>query len=268
MVSVKQHKIAVLWRGDRESRRAATAQNNRFHRVFEELAALGIHAEPAVYADDFADEVREHLLAVDGVLVWVDPIHEGQTRTVLDGMLRDVASRGPWVSAHPDVILKMGVKEVLHRTKHLGWGTDTHLYRTAADFGDAFPSRLRSAGPRVLKQNRGNGGQGVWKVELVSELAGNAGVVRVLHAQRGSRPEEMPLADFMTRWEAYLAFDGCIVDQPFQPRLPDGMIRCYMGADKVVGFGHQFIRALIPPPGNGGPRRPSTGRCWRPPRGR
>jgi len=42
------------------------------------------------------------------VLVWVDPIHEGQTRTVLDAMLREVASRGPWVSAHPDVILKMG----------------------------------------------------------------------------------------------------------------------------------------------------------------
>ena len=26
------------------------------------------------------------------------------------------------------------------------------------------------------------------------------------------------------------------------------MIRCYMGADKVAGFGHQFIKALIPPP--------------------
>jgi hypothetical protein len=48
------------------------------------------------------------------------PIHEGRTRVVLDQMLRDVATRGPWVSAHPDVILKMGVKEVLHRTKHLG----------------------------------------------------------------------------------------------------------------------------------------------------
>ena len=45
--------------------------------------------------------------------------------------------------------------------------------------------------------------------------------------------------------------DGCIVDQPFQPRLPDGMIRCYMGADKVVGFGHQLIKALIPPPPEG-----------------
>jgi hypothetical protein len=257
MPSVKHYKIAVLWRGDREGRRTATPQNNRFYRVFEELAALGIDAEPAVYDDDIAGEVREQLLAVDGVLVWVDPIHEGKTRSVLDMMLRDVASRGPWVSAHPDVILKMGVKEVLHRTKHLGWGTDTHLYRTAADFIGVFPSRLRSAGPRVLKQNRGNGGQGVWKVELASALAGNASVVRVLHAQRGSKPEEMPLAEFMARCGAYFAYNGCIVDQPFQPRLPEGMIRCYMGVDKVVGFGHQLIKALIPPPPEG-PNSPAA----------
>ena len=251
MANVKQHRIGVLWRGNREARRAATPQNNRYHRVFEELAALGIHAEPAVYADDIADEVSEQLLSVDGVLVWVDPIHEGQTRTVLDAILRDVASRGPWVSAHPDVILKMGVKEVLFRTRHLGWGTDTHLYCTAAEFGDAFPSRLQSAGPRVLKQNRGNGGEGVWKVEVVSRPASKTSVVRVLHARRGSMPEEMPLGEFMTRCEPYFAPNGCIVDQPFQPRLPDGMIRCYMGVDKVVGFGHQFIKALIPPPPEG-----------------
>jgi hypothetical protein len=251
MASMQKLRIAILWRGDREARRAATPQNNRFHRVFEELAALGIQAEPAVYADDLAGEVRDQLLAADGVLVWVDPIHEGQTRTALDAMLRDVASRGPWVSAHPEVILKMGVKEVLHRTKHLGWGTDTHLYRTPAAFRDAFPSRLQSAGPRVIKQNRGNGGQGVWKVELASEPAGEASIVNLLHARRGSVVETIPLGAFMTRCEAYLATDGCIVDQPFQPRLPDGMIRCYMGADKVVGFGHQFIKALIPPPPEG-----------------
>jgi hypothetical protein len=257
MTSVQHYRIAVLWRGDHEARRAATPQNNRYHRVFEELAALGIHAEPAVYADDIADEVRDQLLAVDGVLVWVDPISGGKTRAVLDAMLRDVAARGPWVSAHPDVILKMGVKEVLHRTKHLGWGTDTHLYRTAGDFGEEFLQRLQSAGPRVLKQNRGNDGQGVWKVELVSEPAGEDGVVRVLHARRGSVLEEIPLAEFMKRCEPYFASDGCIVDQPFQRRLPDGMIRCYMGVDKVVGFGHQFIKALIPPPPEG-PDAPSA----------
>ena len=247
----KPYKIAIVWRGDREARQTATPQNNRFYRIFEELAALGLQAEPAVFDENFVDEVHEQLLAVDGVLVWVDPLQEGKTRIVLDALLRDVASRGPWVSAHPDVILKMGVKEVLHRTKHLGWGTDTHLYRTAADFGAGFPQRLQSAGPRVLKQNRGNGGQGVWKVELVSDPGGAASVVCVLHALRGSLPEELPLAEFMARCEPYFASGGCIVDQPFQPRLPDGMIRCYMGADKVVGFGHQYIKALIPPPPEG-----------------
>jgi hypothetical protein len=251
MTTEQTPRVAVLWRGDAEARRTATPQNNRFHRVFAELAKLGIYAEPIVYEDDVVGEIRAQLLKLDGVLVWVDPIHDGKTRTVLDAMLRDVAARGTWVSAHPDVILKMGVKEVLYRTRHLGWGTDTHLYRTAREFGDQFPSRLRSEGPRVLKQNRGNGGQGVWKVEHIASPAGMAPVVRVLHAQRRSVPEEMPLQHFMMRCEAYFTPDGCIVDQPFQKRLPDGMIRCYMGKDKVVGFGHQFIKALIPPPPEG-----------------
>jgi hypothetical protein len=34
-------------------------------------------------------------------------------------------------------------------------------------------------------------------------------------------------------------------------RLKDGMIRCYVGVDKVVGFGHQLIKALLPPPPEG-----------------
>jgi len=134
--------IAIVWRGDREARRNATPANNRFHRIFEELAAVGIHAEPAVYDEEFADEVRAQLLQANGVLVWVDPIHQGKTREGLDPLLREIAARGPWVSAHPDVILKMGVKEVLHRTRHLGWGTDTHLYRNAAEFRASFPGRL------------------------------------------------------------------------------------------------------------------------------
>jgi hypothetical protein len=248
MAAIKRHRIAVVWRGDQEARRSATPENNRFHRIFEALGAVGLHAEPAVYGDDFADEVRAQLLGADGVLVWVDPIHNGQTRTILDAMLRDVALQGPWVSAHPDVILKMGTKEVLHRTKHLGWGTDTHLYRTPEAFRGEFPARLRSSGPRVLKQNRGNAGQGVWKVALGSGTDGSDCIVDVLHARRGSVPEVLTLDQFMTRCDAYLMPGGCIVDQPFQPRLPDGMIRCYMGKDKVVGFGHQFIKALIPPP--------------------
>ncbi len=253
MTAKAPFKLAVLWAGDRAARTSATPHNNRYRHIFDELAALGIQAEPAVYADDMASEVREQLLRVDGVLVWVNPIFDGGNRAMLDAMLRDIAAKGIWVSAHPDAILKMGTKEILHKTKHLGWGTDTQLYRTAEEFRDAFPSALGSSGPRVLKQNRGNGGQGVWKVELRSSSIGR---VRVLQATRGSVPEDVPLADFMKRCETYLEGDGCIIDQPFQPRLSDGMIRCYMGTGKVVGFGHQLIKALVTPPADGPPPEP------------
>jgi hypothetical protein len=235
--------VALLWRGDRQARESATPETSRFSRVFEALARRNIRAEPAVYADDMVDEVRTQLLGVAGVLVWVDPISDGQTRAVLDPMLRDVAAQGVWVSAHPDVILKMGVKEVLHRTRALGWGTDTHVYRSMEGFRKEFPHRVKGHGARVLKRNRGNGGQGVWKVEL---LAGSN--LRVLQARRGSVPEDVTLDAFMARCDEYFRDDGCVIDQPFQPRLPDGMIRCYMSGDKVVGFGHQFIKALIDDP--------------------
>jgi hypothetical protein len=244
-------RLAALFPRDVPKWQAATSAEHRLNCVFQELAPLGIEALLVPYADDVVDRVRSQLLACDGVLVWVDPLFTGRNRTALDAMLRDVAANGVWVSAHPDVILKMGAKEVLYRTRHLGWGTDTHLYRTAAALHEEFPRRLHLAGPRVVKQNRGNGGQGVWKVELISTGAQGAPTVRVLHASRGNVPEDLLLDDFLTRCEDYFADGGCIIDQPFQPRLPDGMIRCYMGADKVVGFGHQFIKALILPPPEG-----------------
>jgi hypothetical protein len=137
------HKIAIVWRGDPASRAAATPENNRYHQIFSELLALGVEAEPAIYCEEMQDEVRAQLMSVDGVLVWVNPLEGDRTREKLDALLRDVATGGRFVSAHPDAILKIGVKEVLHRTKHLGWGTETSLYRGVEYFGT--PSRLSFA---------------------------------------------------------------------------------------------------------------------------
>ena len=157
----KGYRVAIVWRGDHKAQCAPTPYNNRYRRVFEELLALGIDALPVIYADDIADEVREQLLTFDGVLVWVNPIDDGQTRQKLDDVLRQVATRGPWVSAHPDVILKMGVKEVLHRTKHLGWGTDTHLYRHVEDFWCGVPEHIaveRATRPKAEPRQWRSGG--------------------------------------------------------------------------------------------------------------
>src|SRR6516164_8821221 len=234
-------RIAILWRGDEAARRSATPDTSRFKAVFAALADVGVDAEPVVYEDDVLDAVRAQLATLDGVLVWVNPIHEGRNRANLDALLRDVAARGVWVSAHPDVILKMGTKEVLYRTRTMSWGSDTALYRTAEAMRVELPARL-AAGPRVIKRNRGNGGQGVWKVETLASLSSRP-MVRVLDAA-GDASEELALDEFFERCIAYFE-DGCVIDQPFQARLSEGVVRCYMAGDRCAGFGHQKVKALV-----------------------
>ncbi|WP_372784037.1 Cj0069 family protein [Phenylobacterium sp.] len=251
MTNAKSYKIAIVWRGDRQARAEATATNGRLSAVFAALARQGIAVQPAVWSEDLTEEVREQLRRVDGVLVWVDPISTatGERRGTLDALLREAAAAGLFVSAHPDVAGKMGVKAVLHRTRTLGWGADTELYETHAAFTEEFPGRV-AAGPRVLKQNRGNGGIGVWKVERLDGTT-----VRVQEAKGAPEPRTATLEAFMAERAADFEDGGLLVDQAFQPRHLEGMVRCYMSGDRVVGFGHQLVRALAAPEaGPAGPR--------------
>lgn len=221
--------------------------NSRLAPVVDALAAVGLAAEPAVYADDVADEVRDQLLQVRGVLVWVDPVSGSDDRTKLDAMLREVAAAGVWVSAHPDVIIKMGTKEVLYHTRSLGWGSDVRLYRTPADMDELFPGSL-ATGPRVLKQYRGNGGIGVWKVELDTARADS--IVRVQSARtRDDAVEEVSLVEFLRRCHKYFRYsggEGRLIDQPFQARITEGLIRCYLVGREVVGFSRQYPAGRSP----------------------
>ena len=36
-----------------------------------------------------------------------------------------------------------------------------------------------------------------------------------------------------------------MIDQPFQARLSEGVVRCYMAGDRCAGFGHQKVKALV-----------------------
>jgi hypothetical protein len=245
-------RIAILYPGDRQARLTATPQATRFAAIFDAFTCRGATAECAVYHDDFRDEVRTQLLAVDAVLVWVNPIVDGRDRSQLDAMLRDVAATGVYVSTHPDTVLKLGTKQVLFDTRHLPWGTDTHVYRSPAALAKELPLRL-AGGVRVLKQYRGHSGDGVWKVQLANAAVPTLAVthdplVRVHHARRGSIEEVVPLSMFLQRCEHYFEGEGRMIDQAYQHRLPEGMIRCYLVQNKVEGFGHQAINALCPPP--------------------
>jgi hypothetical protein len=216
--------------------------------LFEAFAQLNVAAENVVYADDAVDDVRNQLLDLDGVLVWVNPIQDGANRAQVDALLRDVSAKGVWVSAHPDVIDLMGTKEVLFYTRSLGWGTETDLYRSAGDLAERFPTRLRRDRRLVIKQARGNGGNGVWRVDLAETSSDADARVQVMHAQTRDAPvQEMTLGDFLERIREYFAWSGSLIVQPYQLRLAEGMIRCYLVQDQVVGFCHQWPRGLPDP---------------------
>jgi hypothetical protein len=231
-------RIALVFRGDRRLRDTCDLARTRLAPVAAALNDVGLAVEPSVFGEDMADEVRDQLLDVDGVLIWVDPVTGTADRTVLDALLREVAASGVWVSAHPDVILKMGTKEVLHRTRSLGWGVDTALYRNQAELAEGLRLRL-AEGPRVLKQYRGNGGIGVWKVELADRAT-----VRVQSARmRDDAVEVMPLAELLERCAKYFTYaggEGRLVDQPFQTRINEGIVRAYLVGRDVVGFCRQY----------------------------
>ncbi|MBS1703034.1 MAG: Cj0069 family protein [Armatimonadetes bacterium] len=234
-------KIALMWHGSRETRDAVNLDEHRLGPTAAAFRTEGFEVEPCVYNDDFADEVRAQLRHVDAVQVWVNPItDDGRTRAKLDALLAEIADSGVLVRTHPATIQKMGTKEVLFTTREMGWGSDVRRYSTMDEMRHGLVGSL-STGPRVLKQFRGHSGQGIWKLTPTSDPE------RVLarHAPRGSQEEVLPLEQWIENCAPYFA-TGPMYDQEYNPRIGEGTIRCYFVQDRIEGFGHQEVNALVP----------------------
>lgn len=245
----QSRRVAIVWRGDARERRERRLVDSRFAALAHALTEAGLAPEPCVYHEAAAQAVKAQLFSVGAALVFVNPLQDGLRRYEFDALLREAATAGVQVSAHPDVIDKMGVKAVLAATRELGWGSDVVFHTDASEFARTFPDRL-AKGPRVLKPNRGNGGQGVWKVESCG-----VGQVRVQSADGDPSPRTLYLAALIAARSSDFSEAGGLVDQAWQPRIAEGMVRCYMSADRCAGFGAQPVRALAPPEaGPGGPR--------------
>lgn len=235
---IRRPRLVLMWRGSIHAPHQPTNHAERFKPLFAALQAAGIDTTTHVYFDAEVAAARERLLGADGVLVWINPLQDGQDRARVDALLREVADAGVWVSAHPDTILRMGTKEVLFQTQALGWGSNTELYASFDDFRLRFPVKLSVAGPRVLKPLRGNDGQGVLKVELVSRADQS---VRI-QAASDDGSEVLPLAALLARLHAQYGDALRMIDQSFQPNTAAGMVRCYVSGNRVAGFAEQSPR--------------------------
>ena len=221
----------------------------KLHGLPSALEKENIRVEEYFYSDEKAKEIENKLENVAMVLVWINPIEYGKNRSILDAMLKRLSQKGIYVSAHPDTILKMGTKEVLFQTKTLDWGCDVDVYRSTADMQKRLPKKLKPSVPRVLKQHRGNGGNGIWRIEISKEnpQTKENPYVKVLHATKNSVEEELLLFDYIEKIKDYFLLQGMVIDQEFFSPEPHGMLRCYVSRNKVVGFGHQYVKSLLRP---------------------
>lgn len=245
----KNHRIAIVFPADAYTLAHTRVEDTRLAGIAQALASAGVQVVSAPFCDAIASDTQARLAGVDLALVWFNPFEAGQDRTRLNAVLRAAAAQGVAVSAHPDVIDKIGTKEVLYQTRHMPWGSDTQRYASMDAMRVGLPEALLR-GPRVLKQMRGQSGDGIWKVRFQGNsqdgTSANTALLAVQHAARGSVEQRMALDDFAAVCQPYFAHAGAMIDQAFQPRLNEGMIRCYVVGGQVAGFGEQLVNALYP----------------------
>lgn len=242
-------KVTVVWRAD------PARPGIRHPGVLDALASAGFEVGHLAFREEDEDHALGTLAASDAVLVWVDPVSGDRDRGVLDAILRNVALRGTLVFTHPDTILKMGTKDVLYDTRTLSWSEATHRYADFDSFVALFPERIEDGTARVLKQHRGNGGIGVWKVQVSPESRSPGELfLRIQHAApRDGATEDLSLVEFLERMMLYFEGSGHLIEQAFASRVSEGMVRAYLVQDEVVGFARQYAgrgdqdRELVPP---------------------
>ena len=235
---MKPKSIALIVFRDRNQH---SVTEGNYKALAEALTAAGFYTELVNYHDSEAQQLEAKLEGFTGALVWVNPIMEqGANRHKLDALLRKIASKGVYVSTHPDTILKVGTKKVLFTTREMDWGGDTELYPNYVDFETRILESLGHS-TRILKQYRGDGGKGIFKVWL-----GGPDNIHVVHAADAANERILTKDEFFKEFEAYFEDSGLIVNQRWVDGISNGMVRCYLTGAKVSGFGYQESVALCP----------------------
>ncbi|MFM8804467.1 MAG: Cj0069 family protein, partial [Planctomycetia bacterium] len=201
--------------------------------MVEALRASGWSAETIFYRDTERDELFDRVAAqADAYVSRINPgTIPGGEASYFD-LLRRLCAAGVVGMPHPDAMTGYGAKDALVKLVDTGLvPPDTTAYYTVDDFRKRFPTIL-AGGRRVLKQNRGSTGEGIWLVSVDDPrpLEPGAAVpadarVKCVEAV-DNHVEHHALAHFMAYCERYIVGEnGMLVDMRFMPRIKEGEIR-------------------------------------------
>lgn len=201
--------------------------------IVKSLEKRGWTAEVIFYSHEKKDEILQHVSnTADAYVSRINPGNLADEANYFD-MLRKLCDNGVKGMSHPDVMTNFGAKDALVKLRDTDLVPDnTFAYYDIESFRNSFPKSLLH-GERVLKQNRGSTGEGIWRVQLVDKLADVKAVPLMAKVKcteaKDNHVEYHELGDFLTFCEQYITGDnGMLVDMPFLPRIKEGEIRLLM----------------------------------------
>jgi hypothetical protein len=229
------------------------------------------------YVHSQHDTFFQVMANMDAILVRCNPGQikaDGGDQAKFDNAMRDLQKKKIPVWPSPDVMEFMGAKDALTKIKDLYIGmADTGTYYEADQFVTGFKKTMKFQ-PRVIKQNRGSSGEGIWIINLKSKdycsEFGSASVEDtdelILMEANDNHVENHTVAEFIAwcltgrddeakagKWDSkgtgkYLeggkAAGGQITDQRFCGRILEGELRCNMVNTVCLGIIHK-----VPAPG-------------------
>merc|ERR1719321_1530827 len=192
---------------------------------------------------------------------------DGGDQGKFDDGMRGLRKLGIQVWPSPDVMEFMGAKDALCKVADLNIGLpDTLAYYSVDDFSVGFKKTMAFQ-PRVIKQNRGSSGEGIWIIKLkegnycssFGERSCTDDEVLDLMEANDNHAEVHTVAEFIEwcvngrtdksgTWDSkgkgkYLEggkeAGGQIVDQRFCPRIVEGELRYNLVCDALVGIIHK-----------------------------
>ena len=213
--------------------------------IVDALRGAGWHAEVIYYHPDRAAEIFDTVVGgFDAYISRVNPGHVPGGEKGYFALLTQLADAGVIGMSTPADMMAYGAKDALVKLNQTPLvPADTAAYYDLADFHETFPTSL-SYGERVLKQNRGSTGEGIWRVRLADRgLAASVtpGTALPLDTELkcteavDNQSRHTTLGEFMDFCDQYIIGDnGMLVDMRFMPRIVEGEIRILLvGAEPV-----------------------------------
>ena len=246
-------------------------KSNNGHRydsipIVNGMISAGMSCQLTHYTHEEHDKFFELCRNFDFVIVRCNPGQikaDGGDQQKFDDGMRALRKMGKQVWPSPDVMEKMGAKDALCKVATMNIGLpDTLAYYSPEEFSAGFKKTMAFQ-PRVIKQNRGSSGEGIWIIKLkdenyckeYGERSCEDGEKLVLTEANDKHEEEHTVAEFIEfcvhgrthksgEWTSkgvgkYLEggkeAGGQLVDQRFCPRIVKGL-RYNLIGDNIIGI--------------------------------